>query len=108
MWVSLLTLTAITVLTLFGDYAIKVATAKESGLLSGWFILGAILYGLPAVGWLYLMKNHSLAMIGVMYSASTIILLAALGYFVFKEAFGWREVIGLSLAIAAVVVMSHE
>jgi multidrug transporter EmrE-like cation transporter len=43
-----------------------------------------------------------------MYSASTIILLAALGFFVFKEAFGLREVLGISLAIAAVVVMSHE
>lgn len=108
MWVSFLILTAITGLTLLGDYAIKVATAKDGGLLSPWFILGAIMYGLPAVGWFYLMKSHSLAMIGVMYSASTIILLALLGYFVFKEAFGWREAVGLTLAIAAVAVMSHD
>lgn len=108
MFVSLMILAAITGLTLFGDYAIKVASAKDSGLLSIWFILGAILYGLPAVGWFYLMKSHSLATIGVMYSASTIILLALLGYFVFKEAFGWREAVGLTLAIAAVAVMSHD
>ena len=54
------------------------------------------------------MKSHSLAMIGVMYSASTIILLALLGYVVFKEAFGLRAAVGLTLAIAAVAVMSHE
>jgi undecaprenyl phosphate-alpha-L-ara4N flippase subunit ArnF len=108
MWTSYLILAAITGLTLFGDYAIKIATSKDGGLMSSWFVLGAILYGLPAIGWFYLMKSHSLAMIGVMYSASTIVLLAALGYFVFKEAFGWREVVGLSLAIAAVFVMSHE
>lgn len=108
MWASLLILAAITGLTLLGDYAIKVATSKEAGLLSSWFVLGAVFYGLPAIGWFYLMKSHSLAMIGVMYSASTIILLAALGYFVFKEAFGWREAVGLTLAIAAVAVMSHE
>lgn len=54
-----------------------------------------------------LMKSHSLATISVMYSASTIILLALLGYVVFKEAFGWREAVGLTLAIAAVAVMSH-
>jgi len=53
------------------------------------------------------MRTHSLAMIGVLYSASTIVLLAALGVFVFKEPFGWREVLGLSLAVASVLVMSQ-
>ena len=108
MGLSLLILCVITFLTLVGDYAIKVATNAERGLLSPWFILGAFLYGLPAIGWFYLMKSHSLAMIGVMYSASTIVLLAALGFFVFREALGWRELLGLALAIAAVAVMSHD
>lgn len=108
MWGSYAILAAITAFTLLGDYAIKIASDKVSGITSWWFVGGALLYALPAVGWFYLMKSHSLAMIGVMYSASTILLLAALGYFVFKEAFGWREVIGLSLAIASVAVMSHE
>jgi drug/metabolite transporter (DMT)-like permease len=108
MWLSYVILAVITALTLVGDYAIKIASEKDGGLVSWWFLGGAFLYALPAIGWFYLMKSHSLAMIGVMYSASTILLLAALGYFVFKEAFGWREVIGLSLAIASVAVMSHE
>ena len=47
-------------------------------------------------------------MIGVMYSASTLVLLTMMGFFVFKEAMGWREVIGLTLAITAVVVMSQS
>lgn len=54
------------------------------------------------------MKSHSLAMIGVFYSASTIVLLATLGFFVFKEALGMREMFGISLAISAVLVMSQE
>jgi multidrug transporter EmrE-like cation transporter len=37
-----------------------------------------------------------------------LILLAALGALVFKEALGLREILGLSLAVASVVVMSHE
>lgn len=108
MWISLIILAAITGLTLLGDYAIKVSTEKDAGLISSWFLFGAILYGLPAIGWFFLMKSHSLAMIGVMYSASTMLLLAALGYFVFKETFGWREIVGLGLAVAAVIVMSRE
>ena len=43
MWASFVFLAAITGLSLFGDYAIKVATAKDNGLLSTWFVLGAVL-----------------------------------------------------------------
>ena len=108
MWLSVSLLATITVLTLLGDYCIKLATNKETGIYSTWFVIGALLYGIPAVGWFFLMKSHSLAMIGVMYSASTLVLLTMMGFFVFKEAMGWREVIGLTLAITAVVVMSQS
>lgn len=102
---TIFALIAITAVTLIGDYFIKVASGRPEGMAGYSFWLGAVFYGLPAVGWYFLMKEHSLAMIGVLYSASTIFLLAALGYFVFKETFGVREVVGLSLAIASVVVM---
>ncbi|MEM6824150.1 MAG: hypothetical protein AAF566_03485 [Pseudomonadota bacterium] len=52
------------------------------------------------------MKSHSLAAVGLLYSASTLLLLAALGALEFKEAFGLREVRGLSRALASVVVMN--
>ncbi len=108
MWSSLLILAIITTMTILGDYCIKLATNRDSGLQSGWFIFGALLYGLPAVGWFFLMKSHSLAMIGVMYSGATLILLTMLGYIMFNEKLGLREVLGLSLAIAAVIVMSRD
>jgi len=104
---SLLILIGITGLTLIGDYCIKLASGAQSGLFSWTFVVGMVFYGLPAIGWFFLMRTHSLAAIGVFYSASTIILLAALGFFVFKEPFGWREALGLSLAVASVVVMSQ-
>ena len=66
-----------------------------------------LLYALPAIGWFFLMRSHSLAAIGVFYSAATILILAGLGVIVFKEAFGVRELLGVSLAIAAVAVISH-
>ncbi|MDP3341118.1 hypothetical protein [Frigidibacter sp.] len=104
---SLLILIGITGLTLIGDYCIKLASGAQSGLFSRTFVVGMVFYGLPAIGWFFLMRTHSLAAIGVLYSASTIILLAALGFFMFKEPFGWREALGLSLAVASVVVMSQ-
>ena len=102
-----LILTAIIAVTLVGDYLIKVASQKPSGLTTLIFFGGALLYALPAVGWFYLMRSHSLTAIGVFYSAATILILAGLGFFVFKEAFGLREALGVSLAIAAVLVVSH-
>ena len=103
---TFLLLVLVSGLTLLGDFCIKLATGHEGGLNSPVFLAGALFYGLPAVGWFFLMKSHSLAAVGVFYSASTLLLLAALGVVVFKEAFGVREALGLSLAVASVVVMS--
>ena len=104
-WVVILTV--ITVATLIGDYCIKYATTQPEGMASPWFVVGALLYGVPAVGWFLLMREQSLALIGVLYSASTIIILAGLGYFAFGETLAPRDWLGLALAIAAVAVMSH-
>lgn len=104
---SALILTVIILVTLVGDYLIKVASQKPNGLMTVTFVGGALLYALPAIGWFYLMRSHSLAAIGVFYSAATILILAGLGVFVFKEAFGLRELLGVSLAIAAVAIISH-
>ena len=101
-------LLAVTIATLVGDYFIKTAGQRPGGLLSREFVAGMILYSLPAIGWFFLMRSHSLAVIGVLYSVSTLILLATLGAFVFKEAFGLREAIGVSLALLSVVIMSHK
>ena len=102
-----LILSTIILVTLIGDYLIKVASQKPSGLTTPSFVLGAILYALPAVGWFPLMRSHSLSAIGVFYSTATILMMAGLGVFVFKEAFGLREALGIGLALAAVVVVSH-
>lgn len=104
---SALILAAIILTTLIGDYLIKLASQKPSGLVTAKFIVGAILYALPAVGWFYLMRSHSLATIAVLYSAGTILILGGLGYFVFQESLGRREILGMTLAIAAVIAVSR-
>ena len=88
-----------------GDYFVKNSAEHSNGIFSTVFLLGALLYGATAVGWYYLMRIHSLAEIGVLYSASTIILLAVLGHFVFKEEVGLRQLAGMALAVLAIFVM---
>jgi undecaprenyl phosphate-alpha-L-ara4N flippase subunit ArnF len=105
---SILILLTITGLTIAGDYFIKLASDRPDGLTTVIFAAGLMLYALPAIGWFFLMRSHSLAALGVLYSASILILLAAMGTLVFKEAFGLREVLGIGLAIASVMVITHE
>lgn len=99
-WLALATL-----LTLVGDYLIKIATLSPTGLRSAQFVVGALCYGMPAVAWFALMQAHSLAMVAVLYSTATLVMLTLLGVVVFKESFGLRDGLGVSLAIAAVLVM---
>ncbi|MCE6959298.1 hypothetical protein LAZ40_09560 [Cereibacter sphaeroides] len=101
-----LLLGAITAVTLLGDACLKMAALRGQGLFSAWFVAGVLLYAMPAAGWVLLMREFPLATIGVLYSASTLLLLALLGVFVFGEGFGWREAAGVVLAIAAIVVMN--
>ncbi len=101
-------LVIVTMMTFAGDYCIKIASGQSGGIATPVFALGAVLYGLPALGWYYLMQSHSLATVGVFYSTATLLLLAALGVLVFKEPFGLRDALGISLAVAAVLVMSTQ
>ncbi len=101
-------LVAVSLMTLAGDYFIKLASTRTDGLRSLVFVAGALLYGLPAFGWFFLMRSHSLAAVAVLYSASTLLLMAVLGHVAFREPLGLREMMGGALAIMAVVVMSYE
>ena len=94
-----------TALTVLGDYLIKLATLSPQGMRSMQFACGALCYGAPAVAWFALMQKHSLAAVAVFYSSATLVILAALGVLVFKEAFGWRDAAGVVLALAAVSIM---
>jgi drug/metabolite transporter (DMT)-like permease len=94
--------------TVAGDYFIKAASLHPKGLASTTFLLGMSLYALPALGWFALMKSHSLAAIAVIYSGSNIIILAALGYFIFRETITGRELVGIGLALAAILIIGEK
>lgn len=101
-------LSLVTAATVVGDYLIKIASERSDGLLTFPFILGALLYGLPAFGWFYLMREHSLALTAVMYSAATMIFLAILGHVAFNEPMTLKDIFGLVLAISAVILLGLE
>jgi undecaprenyl phosphate-alpha-L-ara4N flippase subunit ArnF len=94
-------------ITLVGDYFLKLASQREQPYLTAVFVLGALAYGATALGWVIVMQHMTLAAIGVWYSIIVILLLAALGVFVFEETLTAREILGLVLACVSLALMSR-
>ena len=96
---------AFSVIGVLGDYFLKLASARDQPLRTGWFYLGFALYASTAFGWVFVMKNLKLATISVLYSVSLILLLTAVGVVLFRESLSYFEVIGIVLAVLSLVLL---
>ena len=96
---------AFSVIGVLGDYFLKLASARDQPLRTGWFYLGFALYASTAFGWVFVMKNLKLATISVLYSVSLILLLTAVGLVLFRESLSYFEVIGIVLAVVSLVLL---
>jgi len=96
---------AFSVIGVLGDYFLKLASARDQSLRTGWFYLGFALYASTAFGWVFVMKHLKLATISVLYSVSLILLLTAIGVVLFRESLSYFEVIGIVLAVISLVLL---
>jgi len=88
-----------------GDYFLKLASQQASPLRSAWFYIGFAVYASTAFGWVIVMKHLKLAVVGVVYSVAMIVLLTAVGAIGFGESLGPREIAGVILAVASIVLL---
>ena len=88
-----------------GDYLLKLASVQKSPLRGKWFYLGFAVYASTAFGWVFVMKHLKLATISVVYSMSMILLLTAIGTFVFRESLNGFEIVGIVLAVISMVLL---
>jgi small multidrug resistance pump len=95
-------------MTIFADYLLKLASLRADWFWSWQFAAGAALYAASAIGWVLAMRRLTLAGIGVAYSASTILLLTALGALAFREPISGRDMLGVAFAIAAIALMDRH
>lgn len=107
MYVTVLLLVVVTAMTVFGDYLIKTATGHSSGIFSAFFIIGALFYGLSAIGWFYLMRHHSLTWIAVSYSAGTLVFLALLDVAVFGQTLRGRDMAAVAMALGSLFLIQQ-
>ena len=96
---------AFSVIGVLGDYFLKLASAKEQSLRTGWFYVGFVLYASTAFGWVFVMKHLKLATISVLYSVSLVLLLTAVGVVLFHESLNYFEVIGIVMAVISLVLL---
>jgi drug/metabolite transporter (DMT)-like permease len=103
--IAVLVTIAFSVIGVLGDYFLKLASAREQSLRTGWFYLGFALYASTAFGWVFVMKHLKLATISVLYSVSLVLLLTAIGVVLFRESLNYFEVIGIVLAVVSLVLL---
>ncbi len=95
----------LSIITVGADALIKQASLKAA--FSGWrlLLIGAVIYGLTAVGWFLVMREIKLSTLGVVYGTSCIICLVLLSVFFFKESINLMELFGIGLGIASLMIL---
>jgi multidrug transporter EmrE-like cation transporter len=102
-----LAMVSLATLATLGDYFLKLASMESRILQNKWFIIGCIIYAASAFGWVFVLRHFKLAVVGVVFSLATVILLALLGVFVFGERLHTYEVVGIVFAIFSILLLSR-
>jgi small multidrug resistance pump len=92
---------------ILGDYFLKRASEAQQPLGTRAFAIGFVLYASTAVAWTFVMRHLTLATIGVIYAMCMILLLALMGVVVFNEPLHRSEIVGIVLALAALVLLAR-
>jgi small multidrug resistance pump len=101
--IAVLVTVAFSMVGVLGDYFLKLASAREQPLRTGWFYLGFALYASTAFGWVFVMQH--LATISVLYSVSMVLLLTTVGVVLFGESLNYYELAGIAFALASLVLL---
>ncbi len=94
--IAVLVTVAFSMVGVLGDYFLKLASAREQPLRTGWFYLGFALYASTAFGWVFVMRHLKLATISVLYSVSMVL---------FGESLNYYELAGIVFALASLVLL---
>lgn len=93
--------------TVIADFLIKKASLQEG--FSGYqlMLLGALIYGLTAFGWFFVMRNTKVSTLGVLYAVSCVVFMCLISIFYFKERISSIEILGVALAITSLIVLTR-
>src|SRR5262245_34925441 len=89
------------------DAVLKLASAHERPLRTGWFVLGCALSLTFAVGWVFLMQYMKIATAGIVYAVASALLLVFVGVVFFEERLSPSEMTGIAMALGAVILLGR-
>lgn len=98
----------LSVITVLAEALVKQASLQNA--FAGWktLLLGALIYGMTAFGWFFVMRSIKLSTLGVLYGVSCIIVLTLVGVFYFQEKISPLEIFGITLAIISLIILSRS
>jgi len=102
---AFLTGIGLSLITVLGDVFVKQASLQPK--FTGWklLMLGALIYGLTAIGWFFVLRKIKLSTSGGLYSLSIIIFLTLASVFYFKEKITGLEILAIILAIISLILL---
>ena len=97
----------LTLITILGDVLVKHASLQNAFSGWKWLVLGALVYGLTAFGWFFIMRKIKLSTLGVLYAVGCVLMLTLVSIFFFKEKVSTMEIAGIGMAIMSLVILAR-
>tara|TARA_Y100000590_G_C15220223_1_gene825938 strand:+ start:120 stop:452 length:333 start_codon:yes stop_codon:yes gene_type:complete len=90
-----------------GQYYLKKGS-KTSPLVDFHLVMGLIFYALVGLNYYYVLKSPgmSLPKANAIWSGGVVITVALASYFMFNERLSYREIVGITVTTAGILIMS--
>jgi undecaprenyl phosphate-alpha-L-ara4N flippase subunit ArnF len=105
--ISLLAIVGLALVGVGGDTLLRLAGAGVKFIDWKFFILGLIVYASTAIGWFFALKYIKFSTVGVYYSLASLLFLIIIGHFYFKETLSPREIFGMVLGVASIILLRN-
>jgi small multidrug resistance pump len=97
----------LSLLAVVGDYFLKRASAAEAPFRTTTFVIGFAIYASTAFGTVFVFRHLKLATSGVVYAMCLVLMLTLLGLVGFRETLKPGEMLGIGMAIGALVLLTR-
>lgn len=104
---AILITAGLSLLAVIGDYFLKRASSAEAPFKTAAFITGFVIYSSTAFGTVYVFRHLKLATSGGIYAVCLVVMLTLLGVVEFRETLRPPEILGLCMAVCALVLLTR-
>ncbi len=104
---AILITAGLALLAVIGDYFLKRASSADAPFRTSWFLIGFVIYASTAFGTVFVFRHLKLATTGGIYAVCFVVMLTLLGIVGFRETLRASELLGLVMAVGALVLLTR-